>query len=79
MSLSELLERVKAASGPDREIDCALACHLDGFWANLKLWPSRPIGANLMEWRLRPQHPTRSGRPASAPPARPRRPPPDHA
>jgi hypothetical protein len=31
MSLSELLERVKAASGPDREIDMAIAREFDLF------------------------------------------------
>lgn len=40
-ALPDLLARVRAAEGPSREIDCALACALDGFWVELAAYPNQ--------------------------------------
>lgn len=40
--LSSLLERVKAASGPDRELDCAIAIAVDGFFIDGADYKGRP-------------------------------------
>lgn len=41
--LGALFERVMAATGPDREIDCAIALALDGFFLAEPRYPGAPI------------------------------------
>lgn len=66
MAISELIERLEKATGPDRELDAEIACHLFGesgrdYWA----WQSgRPQGTPqkpvLSYWRNRAEKYTAS-------------------
>lgn len=47
--LSELLERVKAATGPDRELDCEIAIAVDGYFTLPPRWDGGPIGYGYVD------------------------------
>lgn len=56
MDLSELLERVEKASGPDRELDAELCLALGDFPQIQVSWTGGPFRSDLDGgWRLRPQ------------------------
>lgn len=49
--LSDLIARVEAATGPDRELDALIACAADGFFPSLKPWPVSHDD-RAMTWRV---------------------------
>lgn len=48
-TLSDLRSRVLAGSGEDRELDCAIACALAGFFPHIKPWP---LSDGRFVWRV---------------------------
>jgi hypothetical protein len=58
-SLDVLAARVEAATGPDRELDCAIAVAAMGFFECEPRWPGGPIGYGYIDEdgaRVEPGH-----------------------
>lgn len=60
-TLSDLLERVKSASGPDRQLDCRLMCLVEG-WRFIRLSDGNDFAPAYRDVEPGPQHQGRGGR-----------------
>lgn len=59
--LSELIEQVQQATGPDRELDCLIAVHCAGFFELPPRWEGDPAGYGYIDAEGTHIHPGHGG------------------